>query len=62
MTTSYRQANAGHGSSQRHSPGQAASDQHEIDLHALAEKVYHMLKRELITERERMGWKRNRQA
>jgi hypothetical protein len=62
MATSCRQANAGHSSSQGHGPGQAASEQHEIDLHALAEKVYHMLKRELITERERMGAKRTHQA
>jgi hypothetical protein len=62
MATSRRQANAGHSSSQGNGTGQIPSDQHEIDLHALAERIYHMLKRELITERERVGWKRNHPA
>lgn len=40
--------------------GQERPTEQEIDLQALAEKVYGLLKRELTIERERLGWKRRR--
>lgn len=42
------------------STGQERPTEPEIDLQALAEKVYQLLKRELIIERDRLGWKRRR--
>jgi hypothetical protein len=30
----------------------------EIDVQVLADKVYKLLKRDLVVERERLGWKR----
>jgi hypothetical protein len=32
----------------------------EIDLQALAQRVYELLRRELTIDRERLGWKRRR--
>jgi hypothetical protein len=42
------------------SPGQETSADQEIDLQALARKVYELLKQELKLERERLGWNRPR--
>jgi hypothetical protein len=42
------------------SAGPERATEPEIDLQALAEKVYELLKRELTIERERLGWKRGR--
>jgi hypothetical protein len=39
-------------------PGQERSADQEIDLQALARKVYELLKQELKLERERVGWNR----
>jgi hypothetical protein len=38
-------------------PQEKPEDQ-QIDLQALADKVYKLLQRELAVERERLGWKR----
>ncbi len=38
-------------------PQEKPEDQ-QIDLQALADKVYRLLQRELAVERERLGWKR----
>lgn len=40
------------------SAGQEAPADQEIDLQALARKVYALLKQELELERERVGWNR----
>lgn len=40
-------------------PAEKPADQ-MIDLQALADRVYRLLKQELLVERERMGWKRRR--
>jgi hypothetical protein len=40
------------------SAGQETSTDQEIDLQALAQKVYELLKQELKLERERVGWNR----
>jgi len=42
------------------SPGQETPADQEIDLQALARKVYELLKQELKLERERLGWNRPR--
>jgi hypothetical protein len=42
------------------SPGQETPADQEIDLQALARKVYALLKQELKLERERLGWNRRR--
>jgi hypothetical protein len=40
------------------SAGQETPADQEIDLQALARKVYELLKQELELERERVGWNR----
>jgi hypothetical protein len=40
-------------------PAQKPADQ-KVDLQALADRVYRLLKQELLVERERRGWKRRR--
>jgi hypothetical protein len=42
------------------SPSQETSADQEIDLQALARKVYALLKQELKRERDRLGWNRPR--
>ena len=39
-------------------PSQKTPADQEIDLQALARKVYELLKQELKLERERLGWNR----
>jgi phage tail-like protein len=46
------------GSGQEEVETAAVEGESEIDLHALAESVYALLKRELRVERDRVGWRR----
>jgi hypothetical protein len=46
------------GSAGKPSAPQEKPEDQQIDLQALADKVYKLLQRELAVERERLGWKR----